>query len=268
MFSRPMLRRLPWLTASAVTAGVAIVLLCCARAQEAPAPPATPQGQAEAQARGAADDEYADARERMVAGLIRQRYLRTEPVIKAMRETKRHLFTPRSLWPRAYVDRPLPIGHDQTISAPSIVALMTELIEPGPETVMLEIGTGSGYQAAVLAPLVKHVYTIEIVEPLANRAAETLKDLGYENVTVKYGDGYKGWPEHAPFDGIMVTCAPEKVPQPLVDQLKEGGRMVIPVGKQWEQELYLLRKVDGELERTAIIPVLFVPMTGEAQEKE
>lgn len=242
---------------AALAVGAAVVLSHCARAQ-----PAEPL---DAEAAPAPQDEYAEERDRMVDHLVRAGYARSEPVIRALRATQRHLFVPPSLRPYAYEDRPLPIGHEQTISAPSIVALMTELIEPGPEKTVLEIGTGSGYQAAVLSLLCKHVYSIEILEPLATRAAKLLADLGYANVTVRCGDGYQGWAEHAPFDGVMVTCAPEAVPQPLVEQLKEGGRMVIPVGRQWEQVLYVLRKVNGQVEQTAVIPVLFVPMTGDAQ---
>lgn len=167
------------------------------------------------------------------------------------------------------MDSPLPIRHDQTISAPSIVALMTELLKPAEDHVVLEIGTGSGYQAAVLAPLVKHVYTIEIIEPLAHSARSLLRELGYENVTVRAGDGYRGWPAHALFDGIIVTCAPDRVPEPLVEQLKEGGRMVIPVGEQQTgQELYVLTKEEGRIVQQSVLPVLFVPMTGEVQQQQ
>ena len=164
-------------------------------------------------------------------------------------------------------DYPLPIGHGQTISQPYIVAFMTEQLEPKPTDRVLEIGTGSGYQAAVLAELVAQVYTIEIIEELAQRAAADLKRLGYTNVHVRAGDGYQGWAEAAPFDAIIVTCAPEHVPQPLIDQLKEGGRMIIPVGRVWNQELVLLRKRGGKLEQHAVLPVSFVPMTGEAARK-
>lgn len=212
-------------------------------------------------------EELQQAHEQLVSHLIAYERLRSKPVIEALRSVQRHLFVPQSLWFEAYVDTPLPIGHDQTISAPSIVAMMTELIEPGPEKTVLEIGTGSGYQAAILARVCKHVYTIEIVRPLAESAEKRLRELGYTNVTVRCGDGYRGWPEHAPFDGIMVTCAPTDVPAPLVEQLKEGGRMVIPVGPIGAQELYVLRKIGNNVERTAIVPVVFVPMTGEAQQK-
>ena len=166
----------------------------------------------------------------------------------------------------AYEDRPLPIGEDQTISQPYIVALMTEVLELEGDERILEIGTGSGYQAAILAEIVKEVYTIEIVESLARTAEERLKGMGYKNITVRFGDGYKGWVEHEPFDGVIVTCAPDHVPQPLVDQLKVGGRMVIPVGDRI-QELVLLTKTEAGMVRKNIAPVRFVPMTGEAQQK-
>ena len=174
---------------------------------------------------------------------------------------------PERLRAQAYDDHPLPIGYGQTISQPFIVAFMTEQLEPKPTDRVLEIGTGSGYQAAVLAGLVAKVYTIEIVEELAARAAADLKRLGYTNVQVRAGDGYKGWPEAAPFDAIMVTCAPERVPEPLAEQLKDGGRIIIPVGPLWNQELVLLRKHDGKLEQHAVLPVQFVPMTGKVQGK-
>ncbi len=181
--------------------------------------------------------------------------------IKAMERVPRHFFVPEAAKPFAYQDGPLPIGYGQTISQPYIVAFMTEQLKPKPTDRVLEIGTGSGYQAAVLSLLVKEVYTIEIVEPLARHAEEDLKRLGYKNVKVHAGDGYQGWPEAAPFDSIIVTCAPEHVPQPLVDQLKEGGRMIIPVGPFEDQSLYLLEKRGGKVERRAVLPVRFVPMT-------
>lgn len=187
-------------------------------------------------------------------------------VVKAMLDTPRHEFVPPEHRASAYFDMSLPIGEQQTISSPFIVAYMTQSIDPQPTDKVLEIGTGSGYQAAVLSPLVKHVYTIEIVESLGKSAAATLERLKYKNVTTKIGDGYLGWPEHAPFDKIIVTCSPEKAPQPLVDQLKEGGLMVIPVGERYQQTLYLLRKKDGKLESEALLPTLFVPMTGRAED--
>ncbi|PKN67648.1 MAG: protein-L-isoaspartate O-methyltransferase [Deltaproteobacteria bacterium HGW-Deltaproteobacteria-12] len=202
---------------------------------------------------------YSAARERMVADQIEARGISDPGVLQAMRTVKRHLFVPEGLRGRAYVDHPLPIGEGQTISQPYIVALMTEVIKPEQGMKVLEIGTGSGYQAAVLAELCKSVYTIEIVEILGKRARQILSGL-YKNVHFKIGDGYQGWPEAAPFDAIIVTCSPTKVPPPLADQLKEGGKMVIPVGEAGRQELVVLRKKDGRLERHAIIAVRFVPM--------
>jgi protein-L-isoaspartate(D-aspartate) O-methyltransferase len=188
-----------------------------------------------------------------------------ERVLRSMRETPRHEFVPPNQRRTAYYDMALPIGEQQTISPPFIVAYMTQEIDPQPTDRVLEIGTGSGYQAAILSPLVKDVYTIEIVEPLGKRAARTLKKLGYKNVHTKIGDGYLGWPEAAPFDKIIVTCSPEKVPQPLVDQLRDGGLMIVPVGERYQQNLYLFRKKGGELESEALKATLFVPMTGEAE---
>jgi protein-L-isoaspartate(D-aspartate) O-methyltransferase len=211
-------------------------------------------------------DEYAFARERMVSRQIVRRGVSDKLVLAAMRKVPRHEFVPENMKPRAYEDNPLPIGEEQTISQPYIVALMTELLKLKGAEKVLEIGTGSGYQAAILAEIVPEVYTIEIIESLATSADERLKRLGYKNITVKFGDGYKGWKEHAPFDGVIVTAAPDHIPQPLVDQLKIGGRMVIPVG-DFFQELKLLTKTEDVVKEKNIIPVRFVPMTGEAQEK-
>jgi protein-L-isoaspartate(D-aspartate) O-methyltransferase len=208
--------------------------------------------------------DFASAREEMVKEQIAARDVSDARVLKAMRDVPRHEFVPAEVRRHAYADQPLPIGHSQTISQPYIVAFMTEKLAPQPTDRVLEIGTGSGYQAAVLSKLVAEVFTIEIVEPLATRAAADLKRLGFDNVKVKAGDGYKGWPEHAPFDAVIVTCAPDHVPQPLVDQLKEGGRMIIPVGRG-VQELYLLEKRGGKVEQRAVLPVRFVPMTGQAE---
>jgi len=186
-------------------------------------------------------------------------------VIQAMRDTLRHEFVPVNQRKHAYIDMALPISEGQTISPPFVVAYMTEAIDPQPTDKVLEIGTGSGYQAAVLAKLVREVYTIEIVAPLGHRAAKTLERLRYNNVHVKVGDGYKGWPQHAPFDKIIVTCSPEKVPPALVEQLKEGGVMVIPVGERYQQTLYLLKKTAGRMVAKSLQPTLFVPMTGKAE---
>jgi protein-L-isoaspartate(D-aspartate) O-methyltransferase len=193
------------------------------------------------------------------------RDITNEHVLAVMGRVPRHEFVPERLRSEAYADHPLPIGHGQTISQPYIVAFMTEQLEPKPTDRVLEIGTGSGYQAAVLAELVAQVYTVEIVEDLAQRAAADLRRLGYTNVHVRAGDGYKGWAEAAPFDSIIVTCAPERVPQPLIDQLKDAGRIIIPVGWVWNQELVLLRKRGGKLDQQAVLPVSFVPMTGAAE---
>jgi len=184
-------------------------------------------------------------------------------VLAAMRDTPRHLFVPPSQRLYAYDDRPLPIGEDQTISQPSLVALMTHLLRPEADDVVLEVGTGSGYQAAILSRLVDQVYTIEIVGPLARQAAERLAKLGYANVHIRQGDGYAGWPEHAPFDGIIVTAGAPHVPKPLLDQLKPGGRMVIPVGPAHAiQQLKLIEKdARGRLREEVVIPVRFVPLT-------
>jgi protein-L-isoaspartate(D-aspartate) O-methyltransferase len=202
---------------------------------------------------------------RMVDDEIVAAGVTNERVVRAMRDTPRHEFVTPSERDNAYLDMALPIGEQQTISPPFIVAYMTQEIDPQPGDRVLEIGTGSGYQAAVLSPLVKDVYTIEIVEPLGKRAARTLKRLGYKNVFAKVGDGYLGWPDAAPFDKIIVTCSPEKVPQPLIDQLKDGGLMIVPVGERYQQNLYLYRKTNGELKSEALKATLFVPMTGEAE---
>lgn len=214
-------------------------------------------------------DPFAHLRNRMVHEQLSGpgRDITSARVLAVMEKVPRHEFVPEPLRHRAYEDGPLPIGYNQTISQPYIVAFMTEQLEPQPMDRVLEIGTGSGYQAAILAELVKEVFTIEIVEPLAQRASEDLGRLGFTNVQVRFGDGYKGWPEAAPFDAIIVTCAPEDVPRSLVEQLKDGGRMIIPIGPEGEQSLVLLRKTGGKLETRAVLPVRFVPMTGEAGEK-
>jgi len=201
------------------------------------------------------------ARTRMVRDQIAARGIKDDRVLAAMARVPRHEFVPASHRSLAYEDGPLSIGHGQTISQPYIVAFMTAALDPQPTDRVLEIGTGSGYQAAVLSGLVAKVYTIEIVEPLARRAEADLKRLGFRNVKVRMGDGYLGWPGAAPFDAIIVTCAPEQVPQALVDQLKRGGRMIVPVGpSNGVQELYLLRKQPGGMETQAVLPVRFVPM--------
>lgn len=215
-----------------------------------------------------AEPAWAAARRQMVAEQLkaRSRDIRNERVLAAMGTVPRHEFVPENRRHEAYEDYPLPIGYGQTISQPYIVAFMTEQLDPKPTDKVLEIGAGSGYQAAVLSLLVGEVYTIEIVEPLGRRAAIDLERLGYRNVKVRVGDGYQGWPDAAPFDAIIVTCAPEQIPQPLIDQLKDGGRMIIPVGGFGDQQLYLLEKRGKEVQRRAVLPVRFVPMTGRAAE--
>jgi protein-L-isoaspartate(D-aspartate) O-methyltransferase len=205
------------------------------------------------------------ARNKLVDDEIVAAGVKSRRVIQAMRDTPRHEFVPTKDRANAYKDMALPIGEGQTISPPFIVAYMTESIDPQPGDKVLEIGTGSGYQAAVLSPLVRDVYTIEIVAPLGHKAAKLLQRLHYTNVHAKVGDGYLGWPEYAPFDKIIVTCSPESVPQALVDQLREGGLMVIPTGQRYQQSLYLLEKKDGKMKSRALLPVLFVPMTGAAE---
>ena len=186
-------------------------------------------------------------------------------ILAVMRQVPRHELVPADIRDQAYDDRPLPIGYGQTISQPYIVALMTHLARPAKHHVVLEVGTGSGYQAAVLSPLVARVFSIEIVEPLANRAADRLQELGFHNVSVRQGDGYKGWPEHGPFDSIVVTAGASHIPQPLIDQLKPGGRMVIPVGgPSTTQSLTLVEKDErGNAQTRTLLPVRFVPLTGD-----
>jgi len=199
----------------------------------------------------------------MIREQIESRGVTDERVLAAMRKVPRHEFVPERWVDSAYDDGPLPIGYDQTISQPYIVALMTELLRLTPQSRVLEVGTGSGYQAAVLAEIVREVYSVEIIEPLATAAAERLKRLGYDQVRVKLGDGYLGWPEHAPFDAIIVTAGAAHVPPPLVEQLKPGGRMAIPIGEvPGEQSLLLVEKsVDGKVAERTIAPVAFVPLT-------
>lgn len=210
---------------------------------------------------------YNKQRELMVKTQIEARGIKNERVLQALRKVERHKFVPQKYQRYAYEDHPLPIGEGQTISQPYIVALMTEVLDLDSSKKVLEIGTGSGYQAAVLAEICNFVYTIEIIEVLGKRAERLLANLGYQNIKVKIGDGYLGWKEYSPFDAIIVTCAPSHIPQPLKDQLAEGGKMVIPVGKAFAQELVLLSKQNGEIKQNAIIPVRFVPMMGEDGKK-
>ena len=211
-----------------------------------------------------ASDPEASLRERMVREQIENRGIRNPEVLRVLRATPRHRFVPPGTRSAAYDDCALPIGYSATISQPYIVALMTELLTPGPRQRVLEIGTGSGYQAALLAQLTRQVYTMEIVPQLADSARRTLAALGYRNVTVRHGDGYRGWPEEAPFDRIIVTAAPPEIPRTLIDQLAPGGRLVAPVGEGWGQDLIVLeKKTDGSLRRTSVAPVIFVPMRPE-----
>lgn len=218
--------------------------------------------------RPAPSDKYALERARMVERDIKGRGIKDDAVLEAMGRVPRHLFVGDAYRDEAYADHPLPIGEGQTISQPYVVALMTEALGLRPGDRVLEIGTGSGYQAAVLASIVKDVYTIEIRERLAERARERLRDLGYESVGVKYGDGYFGWPEHAPFDAIIITAAANHIPPPLITQLREGGRLILPLGSTvYFQMLTLVEKKGGELRLRQLGSVAFVPMTGEAQKR-
>jgi len=216
----------------------------------------------------AAGDKKESDRMQMIERDIRGRGISDAAVLRAMGAVQRHLFVDSRFRDQAYGDHPLPIGEGQTISQPYVVALMTEVLRLRPSDRVLEVGTGSGYQAAVLAMIVKEVYTIEIVEPLADRAEKLLAELGYRNVTVKSGDGYLGWEEHAPFDAIIITAAAGRIPPPLVSQLREGGRLVMPLGNTvFSQTLILATKRNGKLDVREIAPVAFVPMTGEVEKK-
>jgi protein-L-isoaspartate(D-aspartate) O-methyltransferase len=229
-----------------------IVGASCHRASEAPAETMTP-----------ATDLDSQRRARMVETQIVARGVRDARVLAAMRDVPRHLFVDGAHQGEAYEDHPLPIAGNQTISQPYIVALMTELLDLQPGDRVLEIGTGSGYQSAVLSRLAREVYSIEIVPELARASSERLRQLGFTNVTVKEGDGYRGWPEHAPFDGIVVTAAPPRIPEPLLDQLAPGGRMVIPVGDFFQELKVFTKEKNGKVTEKDILPVRFVPMTGE-----
>jgi protein-L-isoaspartate(D-aspartate) O-methyltransferase len=223
-------------------------------------------GEQKAEAENEEERRFAAARLRMVREQIELRGVRDDRVLEAMRKVPRHRFVPDRLTAFAYEDGPLPIGEGQTISQPYIVALMTELLQAKPGDKILEVGTGSGYQAAVLAEMGAEVHTIEIVEPLAVTARRLLEQMDYPRIRFRVGDGYRGWPEAAPFDGIIVTAAPDHVPRPLVDQLEAGGRMVIPVGAGSQDLLVITRTAEGTA-RESVIPVRFVPMTGEAMER-
>jgi protein-L-isoaspartate(D-aspartate) O-methyltransferase len=211
-------------------------------------------------------ENWQEARQQMVANEIVGAGVKNERVLEAMRTTPRHEFVLKRWMPQAYFDTALPIGESQTISPPYVVAYMTEQLDPQPSDRVLEIGTGSGYQAAVLSPLVDEVYTIEIEERLAKKAEQTLKRLGYKNIHVRAGDGYLGWPEAAPFDKIIVTCSPESIPEPLVEQLAEGGQIIIPLGERYRQNIVRVTNRDSQLIKEPLQATLFVPMTGAAED--
>ena len=213
-----------------------------------------------------AADPYVGVRNRMVERHLAERGIKDPRVLEAFRMVPRHRFVPAAAQRLAYEDESIPIGEGQTITPTFDVAFMTEALAPKPTDRVYEVGTGSGYQASILSRLVKDVYSVEIHRPLGERAAKVIKELGYDNIHTRVGDGYAGWPEAAPFDAVIVTCAPENVPPPLVEQLKEGGRMVIPLGSRFDQAVYLMEKKDGKLVGKKLRPTLFVPMTGRAQE--
>lgn len=252
---------------------VLCVLLAC-RAEKSPPPAQSPTtamstttpGASTTGSSGVDEDALAAARKRMVDETIVARGVKDPRVIAAMRAVKRHELVPPELVSRAYEDNPLPIGYEQTISQPYVVAAMTEAAQVAPGEKVLEVGTGSGYQAAVLAEMGAEVYSIEIVEPLAKRTHDLLAKMGYDKLHLRIGDGYQGWPEAAPFDAIIVTAAPRKVPQPLIDQLAVGGRLVIPVGQDGAQELRVITRGENGTTSETLFPVRFVPMTGQAQQ--
>jgi protein-L-isoaspartate(D-aspartate) O-methyltransferase len=229
---------------------IPLLLLACGASSKPDGPRTDPTRQAE--------------RDKMVDDQIVMRGITDPAVIAALRRVPRHEFVPDTYAGIAYDDGPVPIGYGQTISQPAVVAFMTEALRLKGKERVLEVGTGSGYQAAVLAEIVSTVFTIEINEPLAKRASITLAKLGYNSVNVRVGDGYRGWPEKAPFDAIIVTAAPDHIPQPLLEQLAPGGRLILPVGKAF-QRLVLFRRTETGYERTELLPVLFVPMTGESE---
>jgi protein-L-isoaspartate(D-aspartate) O-methyltransferase len=236
-----------------------VIVVAGSRAQD----PARAEGQKPAPN----DDPTARLRNRMVQHHLVERGIKNPRVLDAFRTVPRHRFLPVTTRRQAYDDESIPIGEGQTITPPYDVAFMTEVLDPKPSDRVYEVGTGSGYQSAILSRLVKDVYTVEIHAPLSKRAVAVHKDLGYTNIHARVGDGYEGWPDAAPFDAIIVTCAPQKVPKPLFDQLKEGGRMVIPLGDRFHQTVHLIVKRDGERVDRELKPTLFVPMTGRALEE-
>ena len=244
-----------------IATGYAGALCATAGAQD----PKPRQAEKTKDASAASDDPTAPARNRMVQRHLVERGIKNKRVLDAFRTVPRHRFVPPNDRPLAYDDESIPIGEAQTITPPYDVAFMTELLDPKPTDRVYEVGTGSGYQSAILSRLVKEVYSVEIHEPLGKRAAQVHKDLGYTNIHTRVGDGYEGWPDAAPFDSVIVTCAPTKIPQPLVDQLKEGGRIVIPIGDRFNQIVYVGDKHDGSVKLKPLKPTLFVPMTGRDQ---
>jgi protein-L-isoaspartate(D-aspartate) O-methyltransferase len=239
----------------------------CTSSRDGQTPGEAPAAQEQAAGAAQPSDPYSAERTRMVAEQLRARDIADPQVLAVMGRVPRHEFVPAELRQYAYSDGPLPIGYDQTISQPYIVALMTQLARPRTGARSLDIGTGSGYQAAVLAELTGQVYSIEILCPLADEARERLTRLGYRNIEVRCGDGYRGWPEHAPFDLIILAAAPDHVPQPLIDQLAPGGRLVLPVGNTFQELVVVEKDGDGSARQQEIIPVRFVPMTGEAERR-
>ena len=270
---RPKLGTLVWL-AAAVACGAVLACWLGWSFDQRDSPLAVPAARSgrhaadsPAPAGGDRDDAQAAKRRRMVDEQLRARRIAAPEVLTTFQRVPRHRFVPPEFAELAYADRPLPIGHKQTISQPYVVALMTELARPHRQARALDVGTGSGYQAAVLAELCNEVYSIEIVRPLADAASHRLAELGYSNVEVRCGDGYRGWPEHAPFDVIIVAAAPDHVPEPLIEQLAAGGRLVLPVGQGWQEITVVEKQPDGNVRRWTEAAVMFVPMTGEAQER-
>jgi protein-L-isoaspartate(D-aspartate) O-methyltransferase len=229
--------------------------------------PAQDRERAKGKETGGTEDPTARLRNRMVQRHLVERGIKNPRVLDAFRAVPRHRFLPPNTQRQAYDDESIPIGEGQTITPPYDVAFMTEVLDPKPTDRVYEVGTGSGYQSAILSRLVKEVYTVEIHKPLSRRAISVHKELGYANIHARVGDGYAGWPDAAPFDAIIVTCAPQKIPQPLFDQLKEGGRMVIPLGDRFNQMVHLVIKRDGKRVDRQLKPTLFVPMTGRALEE-
>ena len=256
MYSVPRLYSIARVGRALLLAGIAASAVACGAGETGTSAASTPR-----------EDDMERSRVQMVRDQIERRNVSDPIVLEAMRRVPRHRFVPVDSVAEAYADRPVPIGSGQTISQPFIVALMTELAHPAPDKRVLEVGTGSGYQAAVLAECFDRVFTIEIIPTLGRQATLVLDDLGYDNVQVRIGDGYDGWPDEAPFDAIVVTAAPDTIPRPLLEQLAPGGRLVIPVGVD-SQDLVVVTRTDDGFERKIVTPVRFVPMTGKAQRVE